>query len=187
MSGSGIGSRSACGICILSAPTEDCCILWFLCALRASRYAPPVRRHVLSPEPPGARVDAAALRAESPRCDVENCRVGLQYRGRGLFDPLDYPIGATGSESRLACFLCHMAPAGVDLDVRTKVALDLGLKPMQELTADIHDGARPSAPTGLGNAGGSSRSTNGSPIGKSATLQHSRLISRGMLPIVSDA
>jgi chemotaxis methyl-accepting protein methylase len=59
-------------------------------------------------------------------------------------------------------FLCHMAPAaaekclrntarlvrpgghlfvsGVDLDVRTKVALDLSWKPMPELMADIHDG-----------------------------------------------
>jgi SAM-dependent methyltransferase len=59
-------------------------------------------------------------------------------------------------------FLCHMAPAdadkclrniarlvgtdghlfvsGVDLDVRTKVALDLGWKPVPELMADIHDG-----------------------------------------------
>jgi SAM-dependent methyltransferase len=59
-------------------------------------------------------------------------------------------------------FLCHMAPvdaekclrniarlvepgghlfvSGVDLDVRTKVALDLGWKPMPELITDIHDG-----------------------------------------------
>lgn len=59
-------------------------------------------------------------------------------------------------------FLCHMAPrdaekclrniarlvgpgghllvSGVDLDVRTKVALDLGWKPMLELLGDIHDG-----------------------------------------------
>jgi len=59
-------------------------------------------------------------------------------------------------------FLCHMAPvdaekclrniarlvgpgghlfvSGVDLDVRTRVALDLGWKPMPELMADIHDG-----------------------------------------------
>jgi SAM-dependent methyltransferase len=59
-------------------------------------------------------------------------------------------------------FLCHMAPAdaekclrnmtrlvvpgghlfvsGVDLDIRTKVALDLGWKPIPELIADIHDG-----------------------------------------------
>jgi SAM-dependent methyltransferase len=61
-------------------------------------------------------------------------------------------------------FLCHMAPAdaekclrniarlvkpgghlfvsGVDLDVRTKVALDLRWKPMPELIGDIHDGDR---------------------------------------------
>ena len=61
-------------------------------------------------------------------------------------------------------FLCHMAPveaerclrnmtrlvrpgghlfvSGVDLDVRTKVALDLGWKPMPELIGDIHDGDR---------------------------------------------
>ena len=59
-------------------------------------------------------------------------------------------------------FLCHMAPSdaerclhnmarlvvpsgyifvsGVDLDVRTKVALDLGWKPILDLMADIHDG-----------------------------------------------
>ena len=59
-------------------------------------------------------------------------------------------------------FLCHMCPAdadkclrnianlvapggyiftsGVDLDVRTKVALDLGWKPVEELIAEIHDG-----------------------------------------------
>jgi SAM-dependent methyltransferase len=59
-------------------------------------------------------------------------------------------------------FLCHMAPvdaekclrnitrlvrpggylfiSGADLDVRTKVALDLGWEPVSELMADIHDG-----------------------------------------------
>ena len=59
-------------------------------------------------------------------------------------------------------FLCHMAPAdaetclrnmaqlvtpggylfvsGVDLDIRTKVALDLGWDPVMELIAEIHDG-----------------------------------------------
>jgi SAM-dependent methyltransferase len=59
-------------------------------------------------------------------------------------------------------FLCHMAPAdaekclrnigqlvspggylfvsGVDLDVRTKVVLDLGWEPVTELIAEIHDG-----------------------------------------------
>jgi chemotaxis methyl-accepting protein methylase len=61
-------------------------------------------------------------------------------------------------------FLCHMARAdaekclrniaqlvspggylfasGVDLDVRTKVALDLGWEPVRELIAEIHDGDR---------------------------------------------
>ena len=59
-------------------------------------------------------------------------------------------------------FLCHMAPrsarlclrnlaqlvspggylfvTGVDLDVRTKVALELGWEPIPELRAEIHDG-----------------------------------------------
>ena len=59
-------------------------------------------------------------------------------------------------------FLCHMAPtdaerclgniaqlvspggylfvSGVDLDVRTKVAVDLGWEPVRELTAEIHNG-----------------------------------------------
>lgn len=61
-------------------------------------------------------------------------------------------------------FLCHMVPtdaekclrniaglvrpggylfvSGVDLDVRTKVALDLGWEPVQELLVEIHDGDR---------------------------------------------
>jgi chemotaxis protein methyltransferase CheR len=61
-------------------------------------------------------------------------------------------------------FLCHMTPAdaekclqnigqlvspqgyifvsGVDLDVRMKVALELGWKPVEELIAEIHDGDR---------------------------------------------
>ena len=61
-------------------------------------------------------------------------------------------------------FLCHMAPAdaekclgniarlvnaggylfvsGVDLDVRTKIALDLGWEPLEELIEEIHDGDR---------------------------------------------
>jgi len=51
-------------------------------------------------------------------------------------------------------FLCHMAPAdarlvspggylfvsGVDLNVRTKVALDLGWEPVRKLMAEIHNG-----------------------------------------------
>jgi hypothetical protein len=34
----------------------------------------------------------------------------------------------------------HLLVSGVDLDVRTKVALDLGWKPMRALLAEIHDG-----------------------------------------------
>ena len=32
--------------------------------------------------------------------DFENCRIGLQYRSRGLFDPLDHPLSSSGPESR---------------------------------------------------------------------------------------
>ncbi|MBO0733786.1 MAG: methyltransferase domain-containing protein [Methylocapsa sp.] len=73
-------------------------------------------------------------------------------------------VGALGQQDIVVAsnFLCHMPPAdagrclrniarlvrpgghifvsGVDLDVRTKVALDLGWSPMPELMADIHDG-----------------------------------------------
>ena len=34
----------------------------------------------------------------------------------------------------------HLFVAGVDLDVRTKVAVELGWKPLEELTAEIHEG-----------------------------------------------
>jgi chemotaxis methyl-accepting protein methylase len=36
----------------------------------------------------------------------------------------------------------HLFVSGVDLNVRTKVALDLGWEPMRELIAEIHDGDR---------------------------------------------
>ncbi|HUA38719.1 MAG TPA: CheR family methyltransferase [Candidatus Sulfopaludibacter sp.] len=71
-----------------------------------------------------------------------------------LLGPQDIVVGSN--------FLCHMAPreaetclrniarlvgpagylfiTGVDLDVRTRVALDLGWKPLPELLAEIHDG-----------------------------------------------
>jgi chemotaxis methyl-accepting protein methylase len=61
-------------------------------------------------------------------------------------------------------FLCHMVPSdaekclgnvaqlvspggylfvsGVDLDIRTKIALDLGWEPMRELIVEVHDGDR---------------------------------------------
>ncbi len=73
---------------------------------------------------------------------------------RNVLGPQDMVVGSN--------FLCHMAPgdaekclrniahlvkpgghlfvSGVDLFVRTKVALDLGWKPVQELMVEIHDG-----------------------------------------------
>jgi hypothetical protein len=95
-------------------------------------------------------------------------------------------------------FLCHMAPAdaekclgniarlvsaggylfvsGVDLDVRTKIALDLGWEPARELMTEIHDGD-PSvrAPIGPGSGGGLSLSTEGDTIGKPVMLRCSGL------------
>jgi chemotaxis methyl-accepting protein methylase len=55
-------------------------------------------------------------------------------------------MGAADAEKCLRNMAClvvhggHLFVSGVDLDVRTKVALDLGWKPTAELTADIHDG-----------------------------------------------
>ena len=102
-------------------------------------------------------------------------------------------------------FLCHMAPvdaekclrnmarlvgpgghlfvSGVDLDVRTKVALDLGWKPMPELMADIHDGDPSVRADWPWSGGGWSRLTNAGPIGKSATLQRSKCRRRLLKPI----
>ena len=89
-------------------------------------------------------------------------REGINWKFGDAADP--QLIGALGFQDMVvgSNFLCHMAPvdaekclrniarlvgsgghlfvSGVDLDVRTKAALDLGWKPMQELMADIHDG-----------------------------------------------
>src|SRR5436309_10580534 len=62
-----------------------------------------VSRHVLPTEPSSAAIDAPPGPAETPRLDFENCRVGLQYRGRGLFNPLDHPLGTAGLESAAGC------------------------------------------------------------------------------------
>ena len=42
-------------------------------------------------------------RAERSRLDLENCRAGLQYRGRSLFNPLDHPLGTAGLKSAPGC------------------------------------------------------------------------------------
>src|SRR5438876_4789336 len=65
------------------------------------RQAPTVSRHVLPAEPSGAGVDAPPGPAKSPWLDFENCRAGLQYRGRGLFNPLDHSLGAAGLKSAI--------------------------------------------------------------------------------------
>jgi len=89
-------------------------------------------------------------------------RGGIAWRLGDAVDPELIP--ALGPQDLVVAnnFLCHMAPAdaakclrnigqlaapggylfvsGVDLDVRTKVALDLGWEPLTELIAEIHEG-----------------------------------------------
>ena len=89
-------------------------------------------------------------------------RKGIAWRLGDAADP--ELIRGLGTQDMVVAnnFLCHMAPAdaekclrnigqlvspggylfvsGVDLDVRTKVALDLGWEPVTELMAEIHDG-----------------------------------------------
>jgi SAM-dependent methyltransferase len=89
-------------------------------------------------------------------------REGIVWKLGDAADP--ELIGALGFQDIVVAsnFLCHMAPvdsekslrnmarlvvpgghifvSGVDLDVRTKVAVDLGWKPMLELIAEIHAG-----------------------------------------------
>src|SRR5439155_13203994 len=65
------------------------------------RKAPTLSRHVLPAEPSSTRIDAPPGPAESPWLDFENCRVGLQYRGRSLFNPLGHPLGTAGLKSAI--------------------------------------------------------------------------------------
>src|SRR5947207_11063350 len=62
-----------------------------------------VFRHVFPTEPSGARIDAPPGRAYRSRLDLENCRAGLQYWGRSLFNPLDHPLGTAGLKSAPGC------------------------------------------------------------------------------------
>jgi SAM-dependent methyltransferase len=53
------------------------------------------------------------------------------------------PVDADKCLRNITCLVGpggHLFVSGVDLDVRTKVAIDLGWKPVPELMADIHDG-----------------------------------------------
>lgn len=86
-------------------------------------------------------------------------REGITWRVGDASDP--ELVAALGPQDIVVAnnFLCHMdaqrclrnfarlvAPggylfvAGVDLDLRTKVAVELGWKPVEELTAEIHEG-----------------------------------------------
>jgi SAM-dependent methyltransferase len=89
-------------------------------------------------------------------------REGITWHLRDADDPKLINILGPQDMVFASNFLCHMAPAdaekclgniaqlvspggylfvsGVDLDVRTKVALDLGWEPVPELIAEIHDG-----------------------------------------------
>jgi hypothetical protein len=55
------------------------------------------------------------------------------------------PQDAEGCLRNIACLVAtggHLFVSGVDLNVRTKVAMDLGWKPLPDLIAEIHDGDR---------------------------------------------
>jgi SAM-dependent methyltransferase len=89
-------------------------------------------------------------------------REGIGWQLRDAADP--ELINILGPQDMVVAsnFLCHMAPAdaekclgniaqlvslggylfvsGVDLDVRTKIAVDLGWEPVRELMTEIHDG-----------------------------------------------
>jgi SAM-dependent methyltransferase len=87
---------------------------------------------------------------------------GIRWRGADVGEP--EVVEELGSQDIVVAsnFLCHMVPAeaerclrniarlvrpsgylfvsGIDLDVRTKVARDLGWTPVQDLLEEIHDG-----------------------------------------------
>ena len=50
------------------------------------------------------------------------------------------PNDASGTSRGSSSADGYLFVSGVDLDVRTKVALDLGWEPVPELMAEIHDG-----------------------------------------------
>jgi chemotaxis methyl-accepting protein methylase len=89
-------------------------------------------------------------------------REGIEWRSGDATDP-ELPVALGLQDIVLANrFLCHMEPAaadkclrnivrlvkpggylfvsGIDLDVRTKVARDMGLKPVQDLMREVHEG-----------------------------------------------
>jgi chemotaxis methyl-accepting protein methylase len=102
---------------------------------------------------------------EGDRAKVKSwLREGIKWQLRDAADP--ELVNILGPQDMVVAsnFLCHMARgdaekclgniarlvspggylfvSGVDLDVRTKVALDLGWEPVRELVEEIHDGDR---------------------------------------------
>jgi chemotaxis protein methyltransferase CheR len=102
---------------------------------------------------------------EGDRAKIKSwLREGITWQPADAADP--NLINILGPQDMVVAsnFLCHMASAdaerclgniarlvspggylfvsGVDLDVRTKVALDLGWEPVRELIVEIHDGDR---------------------------------------------
>jgi SAM-dependent methyltransferase len=102
---------------------------------------------------------------EGDRAKIKSwLRQGITWQLRDAADP--ELVNIVGPQDMVVAsnFLCHMARAdaekclrnvarlvspggylfvsGIDLDVRTKVALDLGWEPVRELMAEIHDGDR---------------------------------------------
>jgi SAM-dependent methyltransferase len=102
---------------------------------------------------------------EEDRAKIKSwLREGVTWQLRDAADP--ELVNILGPQDMVVAsnFLCHMARAdaekclgniarlvspggylfasGVDLDVRTKVALDLGWEPVRELIVEIHDGDR---------------------------------------------
>jgi chemotaxis protein methyltransferase CheR len=102
---------------------------------------------------------------EGDRAKVKSwLREGITWRVRDAADP--ELVDVLGPQDMVVAsnFLCHMVRAdaekclrniaqlvspggylfvsGIDLDVRTKVALDLGWEPVRELIVEIHDGDR---------------------------------------------
>jgi chemotaxis protein methyltransferase CheR len=102
---------------------------------------------------------------EGDRAKVKSwLREGIKWQLRDAADP--ELVNILGRQDMVVAsnFLCHMARgdaekclgniarlvspggylfvSGVDLDVRTKVALDLGWEPVRELIEEIHDGDR---------------------------------------------
>jgi chemotaxis methyl-accepting protein methylase len=102
---------------------------------------------------------------EGDRAKIKSwLREGITWQLRDAADPELANILGPQDMVVASNFLCHMAPAdaekclaniaqlvspggylfvsGVDLDVRTKTALDLGWEPVRELIVEIHDGDR---------------------------------------------